>query len=62
VSEREALQRIAGFQPEALRIIRENGFVFTSLGQEPGNFEHLAFTLYSMICEVSWIAETTLDD
>jgi hypothetical protein len=61
-TEHEALRRIAKLQPKALRIIEENGFVFRSLGKEPGNFEHLAFTLYALICEASWIADTTLEE
>ena len=62
---REALQQIAALQPEALKIIRENGFVWEnkeSLGKEPGNWQHLSFTLYSMLCEAESIASSALKE
>lgn len=58
---RDALFRIADTQQAALAIIRSNGFVFEDIGQEPGNWQHLAFTLYSEICEVDIIARHALD-
>lgn len=58
--ETDALRRIAAKQQEALEVIRSNGFVFTSIGQEPGNWQHLAFTLYNEICEIDVIARAGL--
>lgn len=55
-----ALVRIAEQQMESLRIIRENGFVFESIGREPGNWQHLAFTLYCHICEIDTVARNGL--
>ena len=49
-------EKIAGFQPKALAIIEGNGFVFEDIGREPGNWQHLAFTLYTEICEIETIA------
>lgn len=57
----DALETIAALQPEALRIIRDNGFVFESaLGKEPGNWEHLAFSFYTSLCEAESIASPLL--
>lgn len=48
-------------QPEALAMIQRNGFVFEDIGCEPGNWQHLAFTLYTTLCEAEWVARTTLE-
>jgi len=58
---KEALEEIAAKQPEVLAMIERNGFVFTDLGREPGNWQHLAFTLYAQICEIDSIARTALE-
>jgi len=55
-----ALQVIATKQEEAFKTIKDNGFVFKDLGREPGNWQHLAFTLYTMLCEIDVIAKTAL--
>lgn len=57
---RAALEEIATKQPEALKIIEQEGFVFTDIGHEPGNWQHLAFTLYTQLCEVDSIARAAL--
>jgi hypothetical protein len=62
VTAEEALQRIATRQPEALRIIQDNGFVFDDLGREPGNWQHLAFTLYNLLCEIDVICRHALEE
>ena len=55
------LKRIAAKQQEALRMIESNGFVFDGpLGAEPGNWEHLAFSLYTDICEIDTWARAAL--
>jgi hypothetical protein len=53
---RNALERIKAQQPETLETIRRNGFVFDSIGHEPGNWQHLAFTIYNDLCSVDSIA------
>ena len=56
---RSALQYIGEMQPKVLAMIQANGFVWDdrdSIGNEPGNWQHLAFTLYSTICEIDSIA------
>jgi hypothetical protein len=58
---RKALETIAGAQREALQIIRENDFRFVDIGKQPGNWQHLAFTLYTQICDVSLLAEGVLE-
>jgi hypothetical protein len=62
MTEREALERIAQMQPETVDMLRRHGFVFDSIGTEPGNWQHLAFTLYTTICEIDTIARTGLLD
>ena len=57
-----ALEEIAAKQQLILKIIESNGFVFTDLGKEPGNWRHLAFTLYTQICEIDSIARSALND
>lgn len=56
----KALLDIASRQQQMLAIISENDFVFTSIGREPGNWQHLAFTLYSEICDIDVIARVAL--
>jgi hypothetical protein len=60
LASKKTLEGIAEKQQNALRIIRENGFVFESLGKEPGNWQHLAFTLYTEICEIDTWARNAL--
>jgi hypothetical protein len=59
--QRHVLQHIAEAQPTALKIIEENGFVFEDIGKEPGNWQHLAFTLYTEICEIDLSVRRALD-
>ncbi len=60
MSARHALEVIATKQRAALQTIQDNGFVFESIGREPGNWEHLAFSLYTDLCEVDAIARAAL--
>ena len=56
-----ALREIADQQPKTLEMIRANGFVFDSIGAEPGNWQHLAFTIYTDLCEVDTLARAALE-
>ena len=58
---REALEKIAEQQPKTVALIRQNGFVFDSIGGEPGNWQHLAFAIYTDLCEVDAWARNALD-
>lgn len=58
---REILERIKAQQPATLAVIESNGFVFTDLGREPGNWMHLAFSIYTDLCEVDTLAEHALE-
>lgn len=58
---RLALERIAEQQPKTLEMIRHNGFIFTDIGNEPGNWQHLAFSIYTDLCEIDAIARTALE-
>jgi hypothetical protein len=55
-----AVRRIAEQRPETLETIRRNGFAFTDIGTEPGNWQHLAFSLYTTICEIDLLARAAL--
>jgi hypothetical protein len=57
---RAALTAIKAQQPETLAMIEANGFVFTDIGRDPGNWQHLAFTVYTDLCRVDTIAEQAL--
>lgn len=57
----EALQHVAQLQPDALAMIERNGFVFADIGREPGNWQHLAFSLYTDLCEADHIARSALE-
>jgi hypothetical protein len=58
----EALTRISEQQPKTLAMIRANGFVFDDIGREPGNWQHLAFTIYTDLCEIDSLARAALAD
>jgi len=59
---KDALREITQKQPEALKMIQDNGFVFDEIGAEPDNWQHLAFSLYNRICEIDVIARVALYD
>jgi hypothetical protein len=59
---RFALERIAHQQQLTLAMIRDNGFVFTDIGREPGNWQHLAFSIYTDLCEVDMWARNGLGE
>ncbi len=48
----EANKKNEARQREALALCEQHGFVFDDIGAEPGNWQHLAFTFYTMLCEV----------
>ena len=58
-AERHALKKMLR-QQETLQMIERNGFVFDDIGAEPGNWQHLAFTLYTEICDMDEIARQAL--
>jgi len=57
---RAALLAITQIQPEALSIIRKNGFVFEDIGVQPGNWQQIAFSMYSRLCEADQIARNAI--
>jgi hypothetical protein len=60
---RDALQQIAQVQPETVEMLRSNGIVFDGpLGTDPANWQHVAFSLYTRICEIDSIARAALDE
>lgn len=59
---RERLTVIADRQPDVLKKLAQDGFVFDEIGNEPGNWKHLAFWLYTDLCELSHAAEGILEE
>ena len=59
---REALERISEQQPRCLEVLRRNGVVFDGpLGNDPKNWQHVAFSIYTDLCEVDAIAQQALE-
>ena len=59
---REALEAVAAQQPKTLAMIEANGFVFTDIGKDQGNWQHVAFTIYTDLCRVDSIARAALGE
>jgi hypothetical protein len=58
---KEALEKIAQAQPRVLRWLELNGIVFDGpLGADPTNWQHVAFSIYTDLCEVDTIARQAL--
>lgn len=55
----KAVKRCERFQPEAVNLLRKNGFVFAGKG---GKWEKLAFTFYTDLCEINSICREALSD
>jgi len=59
---RRALEEVAEAQPATLENLRSNGVVFDGpLGNDPKNWQHVAFSIYTDLCEVDSIARAALD-
>lgn len=57
----EAIERIAEQQPKTLATLRHHGIVFDGpLGNDPKNWQHVAFSIYTDLCEVDTIARAAL--
>ncbi len=55
------LREIAEAQPKTLETLRRNGVVFDGpLGNDPKNWQHVAFSIYADLCEVDSIARAVL--
>lgn len=64
---KEALEHILNFQTKAIGIIRDMDLVFDKAPfgpreTEADHWQHLAFWLYTFICEMDAIAKDALDD
>jgi hypothetical protein len=58
---KQALEEIAKAQPRTLRWLELNGIVFTGpLGTDPSDWQQVAFSIYSDLCEVDTIARMAL--
>ncbi len=58
-----ALLEIQQKQSEMVVIYRANGIVFDGpLGTDPNNWQHVAFSTYTKLCEVESIARAALDE
>jgi hypothetical protein len=56
----EAVALIAEQQQKTLSVLRQHGIVFDDIGADPGNWQHVAFTIYTDLCEVDTIARQAL--
>lgn len=59
---RDALRAVAKFQADELAVFRSHGIRFEDIGVDPKNWQHIAFSLYSDLCEVETIARNALTD
>lgn len=57
---RAALEQIEARTWTALARFRERGVVFEDIGNDPKNWQHVAFTVYSELCEASMDARDAL--
>ena len=57
---RTALEEIEAKQPAAIETLREHGIVFTAIGNDPKNWQHVAFTFYTDVAELSDTARRAL--
>jgi hypothetical protein len=47
----DALEAVGAIQPQTLLWIRHHGIVFGDIGTDPENWQHVAFSIYSDLCE-----------
>jgi len=58
---RAALEQIAEQQPKTIDWLRANGIIFDGpLGTDPDNWENVAFSIYSDLCETDAIARAAI--
>lgn len=58
---KQALEEIAKAQPRTLRWLELNGVVFDGpLGTDPSDWQQVAFSIYTDLCEVDMIARQAL--
>ena len=59
---KEALIKIGTQQQRTLGWLTQNKIVFDSLGNDPSNWQHVAFSIYNDLCEVdAWAKERSRD-
>jgi hypothetical protein len=57
----KALEEIKEKQPEMMETFRKHDIVFDApLGGNPRNWQHVAFSIYTRLCECEWIASRAL--
>jgi len=57
-----ALRAIRDLQPELLEKLRRNNVVFTDIGNDPSNWQHVANTIYSYVVQADTIAGAALNE
>lgn len=60
VALRDALETIEARQLRMIALFRQRGIVFEDIGNDPKNWQHVAFTAYSELAEVSMDARDAL--
>jgi hypothetical protein len=56
-----ALRDVAEKQRAALQVFVRHGIKFEDIGHDPTNWQHIAFSLYTDLCELAGVAERALD-
>lgn len=57
-----ALRNVSQRQEATLEKLRTLGVVFTDIGADPKNWQHVAFTIYSEFVEAASIARQALEE
>jgi hypothetical protein len=57
---RLALEQISEQQQQTMAKLRKHGIVFDAIGADPSNWQHVAFSIYTDLCEVDSIARAAL--
>lgn len=56
----KALEDISKKQPVLLKLLQRNEIVFNDIGNDPGDWQHVAFTVYGYLCEVDSMARAAV--
>ncbi len=57
---REAAQAVVRLQEETVATFRNRGIKFTDIGADPENWQHVAFTVYTNLCEAAALARDAI--
>ena len=58
----EALRTTVRLQEETLALLRKHGIQFTDIGADPRNWQHVAFAIYTNMCEAASEARAIIEE